>query len=196
MSLEIETQILADHMPGGRTFESKNIEGSNTRALLQGIAGSLFEIDSFINQFEYEFNPKQTTLFLEEWERAVGIPDLCFADNLGTDEERRRNILVKLSASGVQTKQDFIDLAALFGVTIDIKTGDEVASFALPFPLIFTNTQSDNRYLIHVFYDFQRQNFFPYNFPVVFGDKILTILRCLFEKLKPVNTRVIFTRTN
>jgi len=41
--------------------------------------------------------------FLDEWERALGIPDDCF-DLANTDDERRINILTKLAALGVQTE--------------------------------------------------------------------------------------------
>jgi len=190
-SVESHALSLAAYMPDGDLFEAKNISDSNFRQLLRGFAGELFTAQGYLITLEDEYFPDATNLFLDEWEQALGIPDECLSGS-GTNDERRRDILVKLAALGVQTKEDFISLAEIFGVTITILTGDEAGSFTMSFPLIFFNTPSDSRYTIIVNFPLPTGGFFIYNFPINFGDATQSILRCLFRRLKPANCQVIF----
>lgn len=190
-NLEAHTRALADYMPNGPLFEAKNIQDSNFRQLLKGMAGELFTAQGYLVTLEEEYFPDQTNLFLDEWLRALRIPDGCLLGT-GTNDEKRRDILVKLSALGVQTADDFVALADLFGVTITIVTGDEAASFPLSFPLLFFSTPADSRYTIIVNFPLPTGGFFIYNFPIVFGDAAQSILTCLFTRLKPANCQVIF----
>jgi len=189
--LERHTRALADYMPNGPLFEAKNIQDSNFRQLLKGIAGELFTAQGYLITLEEEYFPDATNLFIDEWLKALQIPDGCLLGT-GTNDEKRRDILVKLSSLGVQTKKDFEELAAIFGVTITIVTGDEAASFPMSFPLIFFNTPADSRYTIIVNFPLPTGGFFIYNFPIVFGDKSQSILTCLFRRLRPANCQVIF----
>lgn len=185
------TQALANYLPNGYMFEAKNIKDSNFRQLLRGIAGELFTAQGYLVTLEQEYFPETTNLFLSEWESALGIPDSCF-DGQGTNDDRRRDILVKLAASGVQTAEDFTDLAALFGVPILVTPGIEAASFPISFPIIFFNTPSDSRYTIVIDFPLPTGGFFIYNFPITFGDATQNILRCIFQKLRPANCQIIF----
>lgn len=107
---------LAAYLPGGELFESAFIPGSNFNALLAGLSGELLRAENFLFLYNSEFIPDETTVFIEEWEAAVGIPDDCFIITEGqTNEVRRRNILVKLASLGVQTVDDFENLAVLMG---------------------------------------------------------------------------------
>ncbi len=190
-SIENHTQALADYMPNGHLFEAKNINDSNFRQLLRGIAGELFTAQGYLITLEQEYFPDATNLFLSEWEGAIGIPDDCF-DGQGDNDTRRRDILVKLASLGIQTADDFVALGALFGVSITVQPGIEVASFPMSFPLIFFNTPSDSRFTIVINFPLPTGGFFIYNFPIVFGDATQSILRCLFSKLRPANCQIIF----
>lgn len=189
---EQHTQALADVLPNGYTFEAKNINDSNFRQLLRGLAGELFTAEGYLITLEQEYFPDATNLFLSEWEKAIGIPDDCLSGT-GSNDDRRRDILVKLASLGVQTTDDFIALAEIFGVTISIKTGDEIASFTMDFPLIFFNSPADSRNAaLVVDFPLPPGGFFIYDFPISFGDATQSILKCLFSKLKPGNGQIIF----
>lgn len=190
-SLELHTRSLADYMPNGPLFEAKNVQDSNFRQLLKGIAGELFTAQGYLITLEEEYFPDQTNLFIDEWLRALQIPDGCLLGT-GTNDDKRRDILVKLSALGVQTAEDFEALAEIFGVTITVITGDVAASFPLSFPLLFFNTPADSRYTIIINFPLPTGGFFIYNFPIVFGDSAQSILTCLFRGLRPANCQVIF----
>lgn len=188
---EEHTNSLAAYMPNGPLFEAKNIADSNFRQLLKGFAGELFTAEGYLITLEQEYFPDTTNLFLSEWESALGIPDDCFSGT-GTNNERRRDILAKLSSLGIQTDTDFVALAALFGVTIEVNSGSVFSIFPLTFPVLLFSTKSDARFTIVVDFIDQEVNEFPLIFPFIFGSEILGTLECLFNKLKPENCNVIF----
>ena len=190
-SLDQHARSLADYLPNGRMFEAKNISDSNFRQLIKGLSGELFTAEGYLITLEKEYFPDLTNLFLSEWEQALSIPDCCFTGT-GTNDDRRRDIIVKLSALGVQTADDFVELGELFGVDITITTGSEAGSFPMSFPLILFNTPGDSRFTIIVNFPLPTGGFFVYDFPIIFGDATQSILRCLFSKLRPANCQVIF----
>ena len=180
---------LAAYMPGGILFTAKSIQDTNFRKLLRGMAGELFRANGLLR--EYDILPDKTEKFIGEWESTLGIPDSCFTGT-GTLDERRRDVLVKLAALGVQTDTDFEELGLLFGVEVNIKSGVEEITFPLTFPVLMFSTLTDARFTIVVEFMVEAANRFPLVFPIVFGSGEIAILECLFTKLKPANCDIIF----
>jgi uncharacterized protein YmfQ (DUF2313 family) len=185
------TDSLARYLPGGELFASKFKQSSNLRALLRGMAGELFRANGFLREYNGNIIPDTTVKFIEEWESALGIPDDCFKAN-GTTTERRRDILTKLASLGVQTRQDFIDLALTFGVTVTVNSGIDEITFPLIFPIVMFTTEQEARFTIIIRFTIQGDNKFPLTFPITFGSGEIAILECLFTKLKPANCDIIF----
>ena len=190
-TLEEHTNALADYLPNGRLFEAKGINDSNFRQLLRGLSGELFNAQGYLKTLNEEYIPDLTNLFLNEWEQTLGIPDECFSGT-GSNDNRRRDILVKLAALGVQTAQEFEDLGDLFGINVTVGPGIETASFTMSFPIILFNSPSDSRFTIVIDFPIPTGGFFIYNFPINFGESSQFILKCLFEKLRPANCQLIF----
>lgn len=194
-TLEQHTQVLADYLPNGELFAAKNIRDSLYRMFLRGLAHTEQDAESFLCLFDKELDIRTTTAFLEEWEATVGIPDDCFTND--TDiETRRAQVLIKLAALGVQTEQEFVDLAALYGVQIEIDSGSEHNIFTLNFPLIFFQTAKVARFTMIVFYDLAETATFTYTYPIPFGNAVIPILECLFRKLVPANVDLLFLRSD
>jgi uncharacterized protein YmfQ (DUF2313 family) len=189
--IEEYTNSLADYLPGGCLFASKAVSNSNFRKLLRGMAGELFRANGLLKEYSEQIIPDQTVKFIEEWESAVGIPDACFRGT-GTLTERRRDILTKLAALGVQTSQDFVDLGTTFGVSVTVNSGLDEITFPLVFPIVMFNTVKEARFTIVVRFTVQAANRFPLTFPITFGSGEIAILECLFTKLKPANCDIIF----
>ena len=120
--IEEYTNSLADYLPGGCLFASRGVDSSNFRKLLRGMAGELFRSNGLLKEYSEQIIPDQTVKFIEEWEQALGIPDDCFKVT-GTIANRRKQVLTKLAALGVQTIADFVDVAAVFGVTAQVFAG-------------------------------------------------------------------------
>jgi len=182
--LLIETQeSLAAYLPGGELWESALIPLTNTNALLLGLSGVLLDVQCFMAVYNSEFIPSQPgTSFLENWEQAVGIPDECFPGAEEPDREiRRLHVLVKLASLGVQTSDDFINLATILGFPGTIVGSGIDAGIAEP----------EGQFTIVVTFPFSGNNF-PLIFPILFGSAQFAILECLFTKLKPDNCDIIF----
>ena len=182
---------LAGYMPGGVLFESKSIKDSNFRKLLRGIAGELFSANGLLMDYNNNIIPDETEKFIGEWESALGIPDDCFSGS-GTDEERRRDILAKLAALGVQTAEDFESLALLFGVVADVGAGIDEITFPVIFPVPMFTTETDARFTITVRFAGIESPTFTLTFPILFGSEIVGLVECLFGKLKPANCDLLF----
>ncbi len=192
MSLERQSEILANYLPEGRAFGGKRVAGSVSRLLLEGLAQEMLRSTDLVTEFRDEILPDETTLFIEEWESAVGIPDSCFLTTSGTITERRRNVLAKLVSLGVQTAPDFVALAALFGITAVIKGGSVHGVFPYEFPMIFFPDARTAFHTIVVDLTEPPPNTFPYTFPITFQSQELGLVECLFRKAKPAHVDVLF----
>ena len=182
---------LAKYLPGGKLFTAKNIESKGLYKLLNGLAPELFNANDLLKQYSEEYLPDQTEKFLDEWERALGIPDECF-DGVGDVASRRRDIIVKLSSLGVQTVDDFVTLATLFGVVVNVFPGLDVFNNPLLVPGVTFYSKAAARYTVVIAFVLEPSPAFPYEFPILFGDDLIAILECLFNRLRQANGQVIF----
>lgn len=185
------TNSLAHHLPNGRAWNWKWKDNSDGRDFLRGLACELVRSEDLLIQFYEQLDPTQTTDLLVEWEKAVGIPDDCFSGD-GTLEERRTHVVVKLASLGVQSADDFVQLAKLFGVDITISYFLGGAAFPLQFPVQFGGDTTPYRFTIIVNYPRPLTNRFPLKFPYPFSDGLDNLIECLFRKLKPANCDIIF----
>lgn len=183
-TIEQHTQALANYLPSGRLFAAKLRANTVLRKLLTGLAGEVLNSEGFVKALQDEFIPDTTVKFIEEWESVLGIPDDCFLATGDTDE-RRRDILIKLASLGVQTADDFVALAALFGIAVTVSSGKAVNEPSAA-------SDKEQRFTIVVTFTVDAANTFPLTFPIPFGDEVIAIVECLFIKLKPANCNVLF----
>ena len=65
------------------------------------------------DQILIEADPRTTIQFFTDWERIAGLPDSCCGtDAASTLAERRARLVEKITSTGGQSRQYFIDLAA------------------------------------------------------------------------------------
>lgn len=191
LSLKDQGQALANFFRSDKLFRRKNDLSSNIRKLLEGMAIEIGRSEGFFDEINSEYDIESTTDLIREWERAIGIPDSCFS-NTGSLQERRTNVLTKLTSLGVSTEQEFIDLAARFGLTVAIEPGGDELTFPLPFPLSL-NSFNPRWVMIVSISTLEAGEVFPYLFPFVLGEgKNIRIMTCLFQLLVPANVKVIF----
>ncbi len=185
-----QAQTIAHYLPSGRAFAAKNVITSNIRKLLLGLAKEYIRIDALIALFRKDTVPDATKNFIAEWESALNITSSCFPAS-GDNIERRLHIIIKLAHFGVQTAQDFIDLAALFGVVIEAESGFlHYIHGALPFKSYPDEKTARMTLVIRPAEAIGAS--FPYTFPIVFGTSTLATLECLFKQLKPANVDLVF----
>lgn len=192
-SLNQHARSLADYLPNGRMFEAKNIGDSNFRQLIKGLANELFTAEGYLVTLEEEYFPDLTNLFLSEWEQALGIPDDCF-DGLGDNNTRRRDIIVKLSALGIQTADDFVELGVVFGKTVTVTPLSDEAFPPLPVPFTPIGLP-EGRFVIVVTGVDLVSGTPPYDVPfdLIVGE---SVLECVFNNQAPANCDVIFRNSN
>lgn len=210
MSVADHTDALAVNLPSGRVWLSKFKPTSNLRKLLTGLAPTFRTMDATCERLIDQFIPPDTQDLLSEWETALGIPSSCFPIE-NTDDGRRLTLRIKLAVlAGVTTRQDFIDLGALFGLTIDVGSGIEhVATGSggygtktpvLTIPGDFANVATARLTMV-VIENTPESVTFPWEFsaagPVVpvglkFALDTQNTLRCLIKKLAPANIDVLF----
>lgn len=188
---EEQAQTIANHMPSGRAFGAKNISGTNIRKFLLGLAKELIRVDWFIEKFRDDVLPDTTEFYLDEWESAVNIPDCCL-DGSGDKDTRRRDIIGKLARMGIQTQSDFQELAAYFGVTIQIESGSVHGAFPFTFPIEFYDDERAAHHTIIITFSLPETERFPYEFPISFGNPEIVMLECIFNELKPANVNIIY----
>lgn len=184
------TNSTASFMPGGRVFAAKNETDSTLRKFLSGLSLELFRIDEQMNLMSEDHDITKTTQFIEQWESAVGIPDDCFNTN-GTLTERRTQVLAKLAKMNLTTEQDFIDLAALFGVNVTIRSGKSASTFPMTFPIIMFDADKEAKFTMVVEFN-ESTGGFPFTFPFTFTESRTNLVRCLFNKLRPANVQIIY----
>jgi uncharacterized protein YmfQ (DUF2313 family) len=68
---------------------------------------------------EMESDPRQTIELLPDWERNWGLPDPCYAEPQSI-AERQLALVMRMTLEGGQSRQFFIDVAAMLGYTITI----------------------------------------------------------------------------
>ena len=87
--------------------------------LLQALADELARVDARADDLIDEADPRTTYELLADWERVAGLPDPCVPEGQ-TVTERRNALVGRLTATGGQSRQYFIDLAASLGYSVTI----------------------------------------------------------------------------
>lgn len=180
---------LAAYLPSSRPFVAKDSPDSNLHQLLLGFGGSLARAEKNIHDLFYEKDITKTTMLIEEWERAVGIPDDIFTTAYPI-EKRRLHVLIKLTAS-VQTTEDFEELGRLLGYA-DIKILPLIYPNYLPWNVPFIPWNGyDGRFVAIVTGTGILANNPPYDVPFDVRTDSSLIIK-LFEKLKPAHTKFLY----
>jgi len=192
-SPEVNSQTLADYLPGGELYKGKNIANSNVKKLLNGLAKKVTRAEEKIVEVVDEHDLSRTIEFITDWEKALGIPDDCFDPHNQTLDDRRRYAIAKLAKMNLTNRQDFIDLAAFFDINVTIESGSKFASvFPMTFPIIF-GTKGAKFTMIVTFIDINKpENVFPMIWPFKFGSIQTAFIQCLFLELRPANVQILW----
>lgn len=184
-TIENQQQLLADYFPNDRMWTAKNIPESTLFKFIYGLGNEIMMVEDLMNEISCEYDINNTTQLIDEWERALGLPDSCLRIPT-TIQERRDRVILKLALMNVATEQDFIDLAARLGFTITIRSGAENSIFPACFPMNFCSSPKDARFtmVIHIVTP-PPTTTFPMCFPYCWTECAQAVLMCLFAKLKP-----------
>ena len=185
------TTQLAEHLPQGKAWEAKGVDGTNLRALVSGCAKPFNTTQKNIEVLCNEFNINTTTLLIDEWEESVGLPDDCLGPTSNL-QLRRDAVIQRLRRTPfvtLQEMQDYVD--ELFpGAGIILFTGVEYYTFEYDFEMIFLG-EIDEKFVIVAELPVQDPKF-EYEFEYQFtGAADQTKLRCILERVLPANVLLI-----
>lgn len=199
-SVDENALLLAAHLPIGRAWERGFSPDSNIGKFLRGLAAEFYRLEVLSSDIVREMDINQTNDLLVEWEKSVGIPDQCFHSlDTKTIDERRDAVWQKLSKfGGVQTSDDFVRVAAAFGITCDVYGGASGWGFAFPlsFPIHFTMSfssylEASHTIIIEITGTYTSSDTFALPFPIPFSSGPVDFLQCIFRKLAPANVEVL-----
>lgn len=106
-------------LPPGQAFPRD--PGTTLHDLLDGMSIELARLDGRAGALPKEVNPSSTNELLPDWERVAGLPDKCSGVLEETLQGRRNALVTKLTSTGGQSAEYFIELAASLGYTVAIK---------------------------------------------------------------------------
>lgn len=153
----------------------------------------LARVDAAITGLLSEIDPRKTVAFLSDFEREYGLPDECSV-LAGTIEQRREDLLTRITSYGGQSEEYFLDSLAAAGVNVTI-------SFVEPTRV---GTRAGSRlhgrgwkhaWLVDIP---DGTTSFAYAGAAVAGDPLYTVSEntnvvCFIEKNKPAHTQVFYT---
>jgi uncharacterized protein YmfQ (DUF2313 family) len=175
-SLEEQTNNLVSYLPLGRAFEAKSVTGF-LRSFFRGLAIETQRIGNKINEVVRQYDVNTTVNFIDEWERAVGIPDECFNETTTiTIEQRRFNVKAKLFMRRVYTEEQYYQLINILRPGTDAYI-EHRAGF--PFRMYLHLPGSLNPFV------------FPLLLPFQLGGGPGNIIVCALKKCKPAYSEII-----
>lgn len=188
---------LATLMPRGRVWPEAG--GRVWSELTAALAAELRRLDARALKVLDEADARTTTEGLGDWERVLGLPDDC-APALQSIAERREAVVALLRAEGGASRAYFIGLAAALGFAITItehrpfrcgvsRCGGQEPRHEIGSPLM--------RFTWRVRIANRRLSYFRMGVSRMGRDRLgsielATALECLFERLKPTQTRIVF----
>ncbi len=186
-----QADILGRYLPNDRLWVGKYLEDNPLRRVLLGLATVWLDQRELTNLLFDEWLPSTTNIYLDEWEKSVGIPDDCF-DVAATEEERRQNILLKLTGINTTTKEQFETVADILGIDINVKSGFDESVLPQTIPFIILGSDEIAYTIIVEVVNDPTPATLPQTIPFILQANATAILECVFNKLKPANTQVIF----
>lgn len=150
---------------------------STLRKFWLAIADELVRVYGRIVDLLREAHPATTVEMLTDWEAEFGLPDPCVTITQ-TTAERRAAVLARVTSAGGSTKSYFTSIAASLGIAISIV---EEHPFEVGRDGMGDGIGGDD-------YAFT----WSVTAPAATGAASRELLECVFERLKPAHTEVLF----
>jgi len=191
-NIAAQRNTLASFLPTGGAWP-RDLD-SFLMKLVEGLAVEFADVEELIKLLLEEADPNTAQHTLVEWERALGLPDEC--SNVATTiQERRLAIVAKYLNEGGQSKAYFQALAQAYGYSVTI---EEFRPFVFGISRVGDrlNGPATVRHFWRVTVSDPRVTWFRFG-QSQFGDPLAKIARaedleCIFQRLKPAHTTLIF----
>lgn len=179
-------------MPRGPVWPRE--ESGTQHKVIKGLAGAYSRITGRGLDLLSDANPATTYELLREWEETLGLPGTCGQSTGQTVQDRQSAVVAALIEEGGQTPAYFIRIAATLGYSITITT---FSPFRVTSRVDAPLCDSAWSFAWQVNGAAYRVTNFSVNSTV---DEPLAswsdiTLACVFERIKPAHTTVIFNNT-
>lgn len=162
-------------------------------SVLSKMVNGLAEVYGYVDGraadlLETETDPRITNEMLLDWERNWALPDDCIpAINLLTQQQRRTNLITKMTLMGGQSRAFFTALAATVGENIQIR---EYAPY-----MCGVSRTGDTRPLTGAVWDFRWQIGAPETrfYWRVNINHVLSGGECILNRYRPAHTVLVIT---
>lgn len=104
-------------LPPGAAWNPE--QGSTLGNFILSLADEMARFDARALDLLTETDTRTTSELIDEWERVLGLPEICISGEQSL-AERRVAATAKLIAQGGQSRQYYIDVAAALGFAITI----------------------------------------------------------------------------
>jgi|CXWL01.1.fsa_nt_gi uncharacterized protein YmfQ (DUF2313 family) len=191
-------EALLRHTPLGVAWEAFRIPGKVAYRLYEAYASALEDAWGALCRLAHEIDPRTTTDLIEEWERALSLPDTCLPEVV-TIEERRQRVMFRLEKRRWTTAQDWHDLAAIFGLVITITPGwyvQKPALYAHCYPKRYDLFPKLGRFRVYIDVNNIEFKGYAYDYPFEYGLAVEAFSRfqCMIERVRPANVVVIWNQ--
>jgi uncharacterized protein YmfQ (DUF2313 family) len=195
MTSEQYARQLKQLLPQGAAVASE--PSSWLGQVMLALADELSRVDSRVTNLLDEFDPRTALEMLDDWERALSLPDGCLVVAPVTISERRTAILNKYAARGGQSRQYYIDLAVSLGYEITINEFDPFHAGSLCGDLCYG---TDWAYAWQVNVDLAAPEGLPsFRAGSRAGDYLFGLgeldVECIFMRARPAHTYLLFNYT-
>ena len=185
-------------MAGDIQITGKTPGKTNTvvQALNKALAYSILDFKNTLQTLVDESNPANANVFIDEWEKMVGIPDDIFAVE-STLEKRVQNVLFKITSGIEPTKAGIKKLATIFGVEVEFESWQDKHRLPIRLPY-FLVKQELRPYVIYIkiiekVQQSGENTTLPRRLPFLLRKRAISTLEDVIRKIIPATHMVIFS---
>lgn len=171
-----------------------DITGAALSAEIEAAGAQLDAAQAITAALLIEIDPRTTTLLLDDWERVYGLPDGC--SGIGVNiEQRRANLLAKVSDTGGLSKQYFLRMAELLGYRDTSISTFVPSNCEMTCEMALTDERFRFIWTVNLPHQGNNHTIFRADTrcDVRVDSYIFGALECQFMRLKPAQSQVIFT---
>lgn len=199
----LSLRVLLAHLPTGMAWDAFRITGKVANRLYSAFAEAYEDAWEALCRLATELDPRTTEQMIDEWERAVSLPDPCLP-KYQTLEDRRAWVMWRLSKRRWSTASDWIELAALFGIKIAVTPGwyvQKPALYPAEYPKRYDLFPKLGRFRVYINIIDGTCGGYPYGgaggatgYPITYGcdNADYDAFKCLIMRVKPANVIIIW----
>lgn len=199
--------VILRHLPMGAAWDAFRTGGKRGWRMITGFAGAYEDVWAALCNLATELNPQTTTALLPDWERALGLPDPCLPPATTLDQ-RRALVMFRLTKRRWNTGQSWQDLAALYGLTIDVTPGTYVVrpdDYPVLYPKKYESFPRAGRFRVYVDVTNVRFTGYAYGgtgfasgsgYPIPYGGQVpaMSAFMCFINRVVPANVVVLWNQ--